>query len=145
MNKRIFVSLLSSSLVSGCFFGDVGSGYFTKTCTKVITYDKVEVTYEKVIKSKDNKIVTITFNNTVATDELNSTFKSIRNSYISELNNLNSLGVNTEKNEEVENTLKVSYEFDQSVISEDLKDKYDFEELNHNQIKKYEEEGYECK
>lgn len=145
MNKRIFVSLLSSILVSGCFFGEVGSGYITKTCTKVITYDKVEVTYEKVIKSKDNKIVTITFNNTVATDELNSTFKSIRNSYISELNNLNSLGVNTEKNEEVENTLKVSYEFDQSVISEDLKDKYDFEELNHNQIKKYEEEGYECK
>lgn len=145
MNKRIFIALLSSILVSGCFFGEVGSGYITKTCTKVITYDEVEVIYEKVIKSKDNKVVTITFNNTITTDELSSTFKSIRNSYISELNDLSSLGVNTEKNEDIENTLKVSYEFDQSVISQELKDKYDFEELNHNQIKKYEEEGYECK
>lgn len=145
MNKKIFITLLSSILVSGCFFGEVGSGYITKTCTKVINYDEVEVTQEKVIKSKDNKVITITFNNTITTKKTNNTFKSIRNSYISELNDLTSLGLKTEKNEEVENNLKVSYEFEQSAISEELKDKYDFEELSHNQLKKYEEEGYECK
>ena len=145
MNKRIFITLLSSVLVSGCFFGEVGSGYITKTCTKVITYDEVEVTQEKVIKSKDNNVVTIIFNNTITTEKLNSTFKSIRNSYISEMNDLNSLGLTTEKNEEIENTLRVSYEFEINNISEELRNKYDFEELAHNQIKKYEEEGYDCK
>ena len=145
MNKKIFVALLSSILVSGCFFGEVGSGYITKTCTKIVNYGDVEVIEEKVIKSKDNNIVTITFNNTITTDKVNSTFKSIRNSYISELNDLNSIGLKTEKNEELENTLKVSYEFDQSIISEELKEKYDFEALSHNQIKKYEKEGYDCK
>ena len=35
--------------------------------------------------------------------------------------------------------------FDEKEIFDDLKNKYDFEELAHNQIKKYEEEGYECK
>ncbi len=145
MNKRIFITLLSSVLVSGCFFGEVGSGYITKTCIKVITYDEVEVTQEKVIKSKDNNVVTIIFNNTITTEKLNSTFKSIRNSYISEMNDLNSLGLTTEKNEEIENTLRVSYEFEINNISEELKNKYDFEELAHNQIKKYEEEGYDCK
>ena len=144
MNKKIFVTLLSSILVSGCFFGEVGSGYITKTCTKVTNSNNVEIIEEKVIKSKDNNIVTITFNNTITTDKVNSTFKSIRNSYISELNDLNNKGLKTDKNEEQENTLKVSYEFDPSIISEELKEKYDFEELSHNQIKKYEEEGYEC-
>ena len=145
MNKRIFVALLSSIFVSGCFFGEVGSGYITKTCTKVMTYDKVEVIQEKVLKSKDNNVVTITFNNTISAEELNSTFKSIRNSYISELNDLSISGLKTEQNEELENTLKVSYEFDMNNISEELRDKYDFEELTHKQIKKYEEEGYDCK
>lgn len=145
MNKRIFITLLGSILVSGCFFGDVGSGYITKTCIKFTTYDQVEVIEEKIIKSKDNNLVTVTFNNTITTEKLNSTFKSIRNSYISEMNDLSNLGLNTEKNEEVENTFKVIYEFEISNISEELKNKYDFEELTHNQLKKYEEEGYECK
>ena len=145
MDKRIFITLISSILVSGCFFGEVGSGYITKTCTKVNTYGTVEVVEEKIIKSKDNNIITIIFNNTITTEELNSTFKSIRNSYISEMNDLNSLGLMVEKNEEIENTVKVSYEFEMSNISDELKDKYNFEELAHNQIKKYKEEGYECK
>lgn len=145
MNKKIFVTLLSSIFVSGCFFGEVGSGYITKTCTRIIDYDNVQVIEEKVIKSKENNIMTIIFNNTITTEKPNSTFKSIKNSYVSELNSLINLGLTTEKNEEIENTLIVSYEFDQSLISDDLKDKYAFEELAHNQIKKYEEEGYECK
>lgn len=145
MNKKIFVAVLSSFIVSGCFFGEVGSGYISKTCTKTIDYDVVEVIEEKVIKSKDNNVVSITFNNTIKTEKPNSIFKSIKNSYISELNSLSNLGLLTTKNEDIENTLIVSYEFDQSLISEELKEKYNFEELAHNQIKKYEEEGYECK
>lgn len=145
MNKKIFVAVLSSFIVSGCFFGEVGSGYISKTCTKTIDYDGVEVIEEKVIKSKDNNVVSITFNNTIKTEKPNSIFKSIKNSYISELNSLSNLGLLTTKNEDIENTLIVSYEFDQSLISEELKEKYNFEELAHNQIKKYEEEGYECK
>lgn len=145
MNKKIFVTLLSSILVSGCFFGEVGSGYITKTCTKTIDYDGVEVIEEKVIKSKENNVITITFNNTIKTEKTSSIFKSIKNSYISELNSLSNLGLTTSKNEEIENTLTVSYEFDQSLISDEVKEKYAFEELAHNQIKKYEEEGYECK
>ena len=100
MNKKILITLLSSILVSGCFFGDVGSGYITKTCTKVLNYDNVEVMEEKIIKSKDNNIVTITFNNTITTQNVNNTFKSIKNSYISELNDLNNKGIKTIKNEE---------------------------------------------
>lgn len=145
MKKKIFITLLGSVLVSGCFFGEVGSGYITKTCTRIIDYENVQVIEEKVIKSKENNVVSITFNNTIRTDKANSNFKSIKNSYISELKDLNNLGIKTEQKEEVENVLTISYEFDQSLISETIKDKYDFEELSHNQIKKYEKEGYECK
>lgn len=146
MDKNIIIiSLFVSIFVSGCFFGDVGSGYITKTCSRIITYDQVKVIEEKVIKSKDNDIVQITFNNTINTDETNNTFKSIKNSYISEFNDLTNSGLKTEKNEEIKNQLKVSYEFDISTISDTLKEKYDFEQLAHNQIKKYEKEGYECK
>ena len=145
MKKKVFITLLSSILVSGCFFGEVGSGYITKTCTKVIDYEDVQVIEEKIVKSKENNIVSIIFNNTIKTEKLNTTFKSIKNSYISELNSLSNLGLKVEKNEDIENTLIVSYEFDLSVINEELKNKYAFEELNHNQIKKYEKEGYECK
>lgn len=145
MKKNIFITLLSSILVSGCFFGEVGSGYITKTCTKVIDYEDVQVIEEKIIKSKENNIASIIFKNTIKTEKQNNTFKSIKNSYISELNVLSDLGLKTEKNEDIENTLMVSYEFDQNLIGDDLKSKYDFEELTHNQIKKYEAEGYECK
>ena len=65
MKKRIIITLLTSVLVSGCFFGDVGSGYITKTCTKLVNYEETEVVEEKIIKSKDNAIITIVFNNTV--------------------------------------------------------------------------------
>lgn len=145
MNKRIFVAILTSIFISGCFFGEVGSGYITKTCTKSFIYDNVEVIEERVIKSKDNNVVNIIFNNTITTNELNSTFKSIKNSYISELNDLSNYGLKTEKNEEIKNVLKVSYEFEYEIISEELKNKYNFVDLAHNQIKKYEEEGYDCK
>lgn len=144
MNKKIFITLLSSILLSGCFFGEVGSGYITKVCTKNIYYDDVEVIEEKFIKSKENNVVSIVFNNTIKTEKQNNTFKSIKNSYISELNSLSDLGLKTEKNEDIENTLIISYDFDLSIINDNLKNKYDFEELAHNQIKKYEEEGYEC-
>lgn len=145
MNKKIIMTLLLSLLVSGCFFGDVGSGYITKTCSKNINYGDVEVIEEKIITSKENNVVTITFNNIIKTNEINSAFKSIKNSYISEMNYLNSLDLKVEKNDEEENVFKVSFEFDQDTISEEIKEKYGFEELNHNQIKKYEKEGYECK
>lgn len=145
MNKKIIMTLLFSLFVSGCFFGEVGSGYITKTCSRITNYDDVEVIEERIIKSKENNVITITFNNTIKTSEINNTFKSIKNSYISEMNDLKSLGLRVEKNEEEERVFKVSLEFNQDTISEKLKEKYDFEALTHNQLKKYEEEGYECK
>lgn len=145
MSKKIIMMLFISLLVSGCFFGDVGSGYITKNCSKITTYDNTEIIEERIIVSKDNKITTITFNNIIRTDEINNTFKSVKNSYISELNDLNNLGLKVEKNSEEENVFKVSFEFKQDTISNELKEKYDFEELAHNQIKKYEKEGYDCK
>lgn len=142
--KKKYLILLLSLILTGCFFGEVGSGYTTKTCTKKTSLDDITLIEEKVIKQKDNNIVSIVIINKIAGEET-STFKSLKNSYLSEINNLKNLGISTNIISDLENEYSVSYEFDFSNISKELKEKYEFEDLFHNQIKKYEDEGYKCK
>ena len=136
--------LLLPLIITGCFFGEVGSGFTSKTCTRQTSINDITLIEEKVIKQKDNKIVSVVVSNRIV-GESNETFKALQNSYLSEANNLKSLGIFVNINEEVKNEYSVSYEFDFSTLSEELKRKYEFKELYHNQLKKYEDEGYKCK
>ena len=137
--------LFVAFITTGCFFGEVGSGYITKTCTKTTIHEDTTIIELKEVKSKDNNVVSIKFINNIKSLKSNYIFKSIRNSYISEINELNSKGVNTRIVTDIEGDYEVSYLFDFNNIDEEIKNKYSFEKLNHNQIKKYETEGYECK
>lgn len=142
MKKKYLILLLSLTL-TGCFFGEVGSGYTTKTCTKETSLDSITLTEEKVVKQKDNNMVSIVITNKIVGEE-SEIFKSLKNSYLSEINNLKNLGITTNVVSDLENEYSVSYEFDFNNISKELKKKYEFEDLFHNQIKKYEDEGYKC-
>lgn len=144
-HKLLIIILFISFMATGCFFGEVGSGYITKTCTKITDYDDSVITSKKEIKSKDNNVISINFINHIESQKTNFMFRSIKNSYISEMNELNSKGISTEIINDIEGNYEVSYFFDFNTIDDDIKEKYAFEKLNHNQIKKYEAEGYKCK
>ena len=72
-------------------------------------------------------------------------FKALKNSYTSEANNLNNSNVLATVNNEKDKELTVTYNFNYSDLDSTIKEKYNLTDLNHNQIKKYEEEGYKCK
>lgn len=141
--KKKYLCLLLSLMLTGCFFGEVGSGFTTQTCTKETILDDITLIEQKIIKQKDNNVVSIIITNKIVGKE-SPTFKSLKNSYLSEINNLKSLGITTNVVNEIENEYSVSYEFDFNTITEEFKEKYEFEDLYHNQIKKYEQEGYKC-
>lgn len=142
--KIKYLILLLPLMITGCFFGEVGSGIITKTCTRQTIINDITLIEEKVIKQKDNQILSIVVNNKIVGDT-NVTFRSLKNSYLSEVNNLKSLGIVINTNEDIKNEYSVSYELDFNTLSDELKRKYEFEELYHNQIKKYENDGYNCK
>lgn len=142
--KIKYLILLLPLIITGCFFGEAGSGFTSKTCTRQTSIDDITLIEEKVIKQKDNKIVSVVVSNKVVGDT-SETFRALKNSYLSEVNNLKNLGIVVNINEEVKNEYSVSYELDFSTLSEELKRKYEFEDLYHNQLKKYEDEGYKCK
>jgi len=141
--KFKYLILLLPLIMTGCLFGEVGSGFTTKICTRETSIDDITLIEEKVIKQKENNVVSIVFTNKIVGSD-NSTFQSLKNSYLSEANNLKGLGVIVNAVEDVKNEYSVSYEFDVSSISEELKNKYQFEDLYHNQLKKYESDGYKC-
>lgn len=146
MKKRLLLYIFFSVSLTGCFFGEVGSGYLTKECLRTIDYGDIKIIEKRIIKNKDNDVVSIEFHNTVSSvNKENITFKAIKNSYISELNDLKDKGLVTEIILDLDNEYGVSYLFEFNEMSDEIKEKYEFEELNHNQIKKYEEEGYECR
>ena len=142
--KNKYLILLLIFILTGCFFGEAGSGYTSRTCTKETQVDGITLTEEKKIKQKDNNIVDIIITNKIIGEE-NTTFKSLKNSYLSELNNLKNQGIITNIISDLKGEYSVSYEFTLDNISNELKEKYEFEDLYHNQLKKYEKEGYKCK
>ena len=141
--KKKYLILGLLLLLTGCFFGEAGSGYTSKTCTLKTELEDITLIEEKIIKQKDNNIVSVTVTNKIMGKE-NSIFKSLKNSYLSEINNLKTLGIETNIISDLENEYSVSYILELDTISEELKDKYEFEDLFHNQLKKYEDEGYKC-
>lgn len=141
--KKKYLVLLISLMITGCFFGEVGSGITSKTCTRETSLDGITLIEEKTIKQKDNELRIIVVTNKIV-GEPTTTFKSLKNSYLSEIKNLQNLGIKTSVIDDVEHEYSVSYEFDLNTISDDLKEKYEFENLYHNQLKKYEQEGYKC-
>lgn len=141
--KNKYLIVLSSLILTGCFFGEVGSGYTTRNCIRETTLDGITLVEEKIIKQKDNNMISVLVVNKIVGEE-NSTVKSLKNSYLSEINNLKKLGIAANVVSDLKNEYSVSYEFDFSNISKELKEKYEFEDLFHNQLKKYEDEGYKC-
>lgn len=142
--KNKYLILLLTLILTGCFFGEVGNGYTTKTCTRKTKLDKIEIIEEKTIKQKDNNLISVVIINKIIGEE-NATFKSLKNSYLSEINNLKNMGIATTIINDSKQEYSVSYELVLNDVSDELKEKYDFEELFHNQLKKYQNEGYECK
>jgi len=141
--KIKYLILLMSMMATGCFFGEVGSGITAKKCTRETTINDVTLIEEKLIKQKDNNIVNIVVTNKVVGKD-NETSKALKNSYLSEANNLKNMGIVVNVISDIKNEYSVSYELDFSNISHEIKTKYGFEELYHNQLKKYENEGYKC-
>lgn len=142
--KYKYLILLLVLMLTGCFFGEVGSGITSRVCTRETTIEEITLIEQKEIKQKNNEIINVLITNKIIGKE-NSTFKSLKNSYLSELNNLKLSGITTNVISDLDNEYSVSYQFDFNTISENLKEKYEFEDLFHNQIKKYEKEGYKCK
>lgn len=142
--KYKYLGFLSVLILTGCFFGEAGSGITSRVCTRETTIEEITLMEQKEIKQKNNEIINVVITNKIVGKE-NSTFKSLKNSYLSESNNLKQLGIITNVVSDLDNEYSVSYEFDFNNLSELLKEKYEFEDLFHNQIKKYEKEGYKCK
>lgn len=142
--KKILLTLLMSLLLTGCF-GEVGSGIITKTCTKTIEEDGLIIKEERVVKNEGNNIILIIYKDTITNNGNDEYYKALINSYTSEVNSLKNDGITATIENDKDSELVVTYNFDYSVINEDIKEKYNFKELNSDQIKKYEEEGYSCK
>lgn len=142
--RKIILILLISLLMTGCF-GETGSGIITKTCTKTIDEDNISITQERVIKNENNNVIVVIFQDTIINNGNDNYFKALKNSYTSEANNLNNINVLATVNNEKDKELTVTYNFNYSDLDSTIKEKYNLTDLNHNQIKKYEEEGYKCK
>ena len=140
--KKIYLILSFSLLITGCF-GEVGSGITSKDCTRETFIDDIKLVEQKKIRQKDNKMLSVTIINKIVGKQ-NSTFKSLKNSYLSEIKNLSNLGIMTQVINDIEEEYTVSYDLNLDSITKELKEKYEFEDLYHMQLKKYEEEGYKC-
>ena len=140
--KKIYLILIFSLLVTGCF-GEVGSGITSKVCTRETSLDDIKLIEQKKIRQKDDKMLSITITNKIVGKQ-NSKFKSLKNSYLSEIKNLSNLGIMTYVIDDIDEEYIVSYDLDLVSTSKELRDKYQFEDLYHKQLKKYEEEGYKC-
>lgn len=143
MKKLIFV-LLICLLLTGCF-GETGSGIITKTCTKTIEEEGLTIKEERVIKNENNNVIVVIFRDTVTNNGDDNYFKALKNSYTSEVNSLNSNNVLSTIEDDKDKELIVTYNFNYNDLDDSVKEKYSLTELNHNQIKKYEEEGFKCK
>lgn len=143
MKKLIFV-LLICLLLTGCF-GETGSGIITKTCTKTIEEEGLTIKEERVIKNENNNVIVVIFRDTVTNNGDDNYFKALKNSYTSEVNSLNSNNVLSTIEDDKDKELIVTYNFNYNDLDDSVKEKYNLTELNHNQIKKYEEEGFKCK
>lgn len=141
--KKIIILLMFSFLLTGCF-GEVGSGIITKTCTKITEEDGIIIKEERIIKNENNNVILVIYQNTVTNNGDDTYFKALKNSYTSEVNVLNSNGVSSQINVEKDKEFVVTYEFEYSKLTKEVKDKYNLTELNHEQIKKYEEQGFKC-
>ena len=142
--KKLIFSLLICLLLTGCF-GEIGSGIITKTCTKTIEEEGLTITKERVIKNENNNIIVVIFRDTITNTGDDNYFRALKNSYTSEVNSLNSNNVLSTIDNEKDKELIVTYNFSYSNLDESVKEKYNLTDLNHNQIKKYEEEGFKCK
>ena len=142
--KKLIFSLLLCLLLTGCF-GEAGSGIITKTCTKTIEEEGLTITKERVIKNENNNIILVIFRDIITNNGDDNYFKALKNSYTSEVNSLNESNVLSTIDNEKDNELIVTYNFDYNNLDEMVKEKYELTDLNHNQVKKYEEEGFKCK
>lgn len=141
--KKIIIMLMFSFLLTGCF-GEVGSGIITKTCTKITEEEGIIIKEERIIKNENNNVILVIYQNTVTNNGDDTYFKALKNSYTSEVNILNNNNVSSQINVEKDKEFVVMYEFEYNKLSEEVKDKYNLTELNHDQIKKYEEQGFKC-
>lgn len=142
--KKLIFSLLFCLLLTGCF-GETGSGIITKTCTKTIEEEGLTITEERVIKNENNNIIVVIFRDTITNNGDDNYFKALKNSYTSEVNSLNNNNVLSTIDNEKDKELIVTYNFNYSNLDEMVKEKYNLTDLNHNQVKRYEEEGFKCK
>ena len=140
--KKSYLILIITLMLTGCF-GEVGSGITSKICTRETVIDDITLVEQKTLKQKDNKIISILIVNKIIGKE-NATYKSLKNSYLSESRNLSNLGVITTIKDDVEGEYSVSYELDFTSMPTELIEKYEIEDLYHEQLNKYKEEGYKC-
>lgn len=140
--KKFYFILLFPFLLAGCF-GEIGSGITSKVCTRETNIDDVKLIEQKKIRQKDDKMLSVIVTNTIVGNQ-GITFKSLKNSYLSEINNLNNQGIATNVIDDKVGEYSVSYDLNLVSISRELKEKYQFEDLYHKQLKKYEDEGYKC-
>lgn len=142
--KKIIIALLFSLLLTGCF-GEVGSGVITKTCIKNEEEEGLLIKKERIIKNESNNVLLVIYRDTIISDEKNEYFKALKNSYTSEVNVLKNSNVEATIEKNKDNELIVTYNFDYANLNSELKEKYNLTDLNHNQVKKFEEEGFSCK
>lgn len=142
--KKLIFALLFCLLLTGCF-GEAGSGIITKTCIKTIEEEGLTITEERVIKNENNNIIVVIFRDIITNNGDDNYFKALKNSYTSEVNSLNESNVLSTIDNEKDKELIVTYNFNYKDLDEEIKEKYNLTDLNHNQIKKYEEEGFKCK
>ncbi len=142
--KKIIIILMFSFLLTGCF-GEAGSGIITNTCTKVTEDDGIIIKEERIIKNENNNVILVMYHNTVTNNGDDKYFKALKNSYTSEVSNLSSVNVDAKIDLVKDKEFVVTYNFEYGKLSDEIKTKYDLTELNHNQVKKYEEQGFKCK
>lgn len=142
MKKSVLI-LLCSFLLTGCL-GEVGSGIITTTCIKKTEDEGLTIKEERIIKNENNNVILVLYRNTITNNGDDNYFKALKNSYTSEVNNLNSNNVLSSISDGEHQEFVVTYNFEYEKISTQIKEKYDLKELNHNQIKKYEESGFKC-
>lgn len=134
MKKTI---ILLTLILTGCL-GETGKGYITKTCTKIETINQSNIETKIELKSKKGNVETITI---IETYDKNSYIESITDSKKSEQNAyIKTPGIKLEINNNI-----FTYTINKNEIPEEIKEKFNIKDEQHNQIKYYENNGYTCK
>lgn len=134
--KKLII-LFIPFLLTGCF-GLKGQGYLTNTCTKIEKTVNIEENDTYILDFKSGIVNKVTLTKSYSSTDDISYIKDSLNSYKAAYEN--DRGVNITIND-----YTITYEFDMSLVKDEIKKTFDLKDNYNDQIKVLKEKGVVCK